>query len=70
MKRGAHVIDVCLANPDRDELADMRAFLESVVKKVRVPLMIDSTDEKVIGDGADVLARARPSSTPSTWRTG
>lgn len=48
VRRGAQVIDVCLANPDRDELEDMRHFLEVVVKKVRVPLMIDSTDEKVI----------------------
>ncbi|HEY0096853.1 MAG TPA: homocysteine S-methyltransferase family protein, partial [Archangium sp.] len=48
VKRGAQVIDVCLANPDRDELEDMRRFLEVVVKKVRVPLMIDSTDERVL----------------------
>ncbi|MBZ4418197.1 methionine synthase [Myxococcus sp. RHSTA-1-4] len=48
VKRGAQVIDICLANPDRDELEDMRRFLEVVVKKVRVPLMIDSTDERVI----------------------
>lgn len=48
VKRAAQVIDVCLANPDRDELADMRNFLDVVVKKVRVPLMIDSTDDKVI----------------------
>src|SRR6185295_8866 len=49
VKRGAQVIDVCLANPDRDELTDMRRFLEVVIKKVRVPLMIDSTDHEVIG---------------------
>jgi 5-methyltetrahydrofolate--homocysteine methyltransferase len=48
VKRGAQVIDICLANPDREELEDMRRFLEVVVKKVRVPLMIDSTDERVI----------------------
>ena len=48
VKRGAQVIDICLANPDRDELDDMRRFLDVVVKKVRVPLMIDSTDERVI----------------------
>jgi 5-methyltetrahydrofolate--homocysteine methyltransferase len=48
VKKGAHLIDVCLANPDRDELDDMRRFLEVVVKKVRVPLMIDSTDADVI----------------------
>ncbi len=48
VKKGAHIIDVCLANPDRDENEDMRRFLERVVKKVRVPLMIDSTDHHVI----------------------
>ncbi len=48
VKRGAQVIDVCLANPDRDEREDLQQFLETVVKKIRVPLMIDSTDEKVI----------------------
>lgn len=48
VKRGAQVLDVCLANPDRDEAEDMRRFLEVVIKKVRVPLMIDSTDEEVI----------------------
>lgn len=48
VKAGAHIIDVCLANPDRDELSDMEKFLEHVIKKIRVPLMIDSTDAKVI----------------------
>src|SRR5690606_37908261 len=36
------------ANPDRDELADMEAFMAEVVKMVKVPLMIDSTDPAVI----------------------
>ncbi len=44
----AQVIDVCLQNPDRDEDADMRRFLEFVIKKVKVPLMIDSTDARVV----------------------
>lgn len=48
VKKGAHVIDVCLANPDRDELADMTRFLSHVVKKVKAPLMLDSTDPRVI----------------------
>ncbi len=48
IKSGAHIVDVCLANPDRDEMEDMRSYLELAVKKVRVPLMIDSTDSKVI----------------------
>ncbi|WP_221566822.1 methionine synthase [Alkalihalobacillus sp. TS-13] len=48
VKRGAHVIDICLADPDSDEQADMEAFIQEVVKKVKVPLVIDSTDEDVI----------------------
>lgn len=48
VKGGAHVIDICLADPDRNELADMEDFITEVVKKVKVPLVIDSTDEKVI----------------------
>ena len=50
MRRGAQVLDVCVQDPDRDEIADMRAFLGEVIKKVRVPLMIDSTDAKVIDE--------------------
>lgn len=48
VKGGAHVIDICLADPDREELVDMENFIPEVVKKIKVPLVIDSTDEKVI----------------------
>lgn len=48
MKNGAHVIDICLANPDREELEDMVNFMKEVGQKVKVPFVIDSTDEKVI----------------------
>ncbi|MFC4736133.1 methionine synthase [Bacillus daqingensis] len=48
VKKGAHVVDVCLADPDRDEMEDMEHFLSQVINKVKVPLMIDSTDEHVI----------------------
>ncbi|WP_100398525.1 methionine synthase [Bacillus sp. FJAT-44742] len=48
VKKGAHIIDVCLADPDRDEAEDMENFLQHVVNKVKVPLMIDSTDFQVI----------------------
>jgi 5-methyltetrahydrofolate--homocysteine methyltransferase len=44
----AHVLDVCLANPDRDEAADMDRFMATLTRKVKVPLMIDSTDAAVI----------------------
>ncbi len=48
VRAGAHVIDVCLANPDRDEKADLIEFFEKAVKKVKVPFMIDSTDAAVM----------------------
>src|SRR6266851_1797927 len=44
VRRGAHVLDVCLQDPDRDETADLTGFLEIEVKKVKAPLMIDTTD--------------------------
>ncbi len=47
VKSGAQVIDICLADPDRDEMLDMAQFLPYVVKKVKAPLMIDSTDAAV-----------------------
>ena len=48
VRGGAQVVDVCLADPDRDELADMTRFLDILVKKIKAPLMIDSTDARVI----------------------
>jgi 5-methyltetrahydrofolate--homocysteine methyltransferase len=51
VKAGAQVVDVCLQDPDRDEVADMEAFLERLVRLIKAPLMIDSTD-------AHVMARA------------
>ena len=48
VRGGAHVIDVCLANPDRDETIDIVAFLDQLTKKVKAPLMIDSTDKLVL----------------------
>ncbi len=48
VRGGGQVLDVCLANPDRDETADMDRFMTFVTRKVKVPLMIDSTDAAVI----------------------
>ena len=48
VRNGAHLVDVCLQDPDRDEAADMLAFLDLLTKKIKVPVMIDSTDEGVI----------------------
>ncbi len=48
VRRGAHVLDVCVQDPDRDESADMAGLLGTLVKKVKAPLMIDTTDARVI----------------------
>ena len=48
VRNGAHILDVCLQDPDRDEFADMTAFLEILTKKVKAPIMIDSTDHLVV----------------------
>ncbi|MFA6002932.1 MAG: methionine synthase [Elusimicrobiota bacterium] len=48
VRGGAQILDVCLANPDRDELRDMSRLLERLAAGVRVPIMIDSTDAAVI----------------------
>ncbi len=48
VRNGAHVLDVCLQDPDRDEVADVTTFLEMLNKKVKAPVMIDSTDAQVI----------------------
>jgi 5-methyltetrahydrofolate--homocysteine methyltransferase len=48
IKGGAQVIDVCVANPDRDEASDMGQLLEFLPNKVRAPLMVDSTDAAVM----------------------
>ncbi|HTL13129.1 MAG TPA: methionine synthase, partial [Bdellovibrionota bacterium] len=48
VRGGAQILDVCLANPDRDELADMKSFMELLARRIRIPFMIDSTDEAVV----------------------
>src|SRR5256714_3886360 len=48
VKRGAHVVDVSTQQTDRDEVADLRRFFEVLIKQIRVPLMIDSTNEKAV----------------------
>ena len=55
IKGDADVIDICLANPDRDELSDMKNFLEQVAKFAKIPIMLDSTDIKVIEEGLKYL---------------
>ena len=48
VRKGAHILDVCLQDPDRNEVEDVRRFLEVLVKTVKVPIMIDTTDPVVV----------------------
>jgi 5-methyltetrahydrofolate--homocysteine methyltransferase len=48
VRSGAHMVDVCTANPDRDEMQDLDRLLAHLTKMVKAPLVIDSTDAKVI----------------------
>ena len=48
VRNGAHILDVCLQDPDRDEISDVTQFLDELTKKVKAPIMIDSTDAKVL----------------------
>ena len=48
VKSGAHIIDINLENTDRDELADIDRFYEKVIHKVKVLLMIDSTNPRAV----------------------
>lgn len=55
VKKGAHIVDVCLSNPDRNELEDVMKFMPELLKKVRVPVMIDSTDHHVIEEALKLV---------------
>jgi len=48
VKAAAQIVDVCLQDPESDELADMDRFLAQLTRLVKVPLMIDSTDAAVM----------------------
>ena len=48
VRGGAHIVDVCLQDPDRDEVRDIERFYDHLIRKVKVPIMIDSTDPPVI----------------------
>ena len=42
------MLDVCLQDPDRDETTDVIKFLDQLNRRVKAPIMIDSTDAAVI----------------------
>ncbi len=48
VRSGAHLVDICTADPDGNELESMKSLISLVTRKVKVPIMIDSTDPVVI----------------------
>ncbi|HYL83519.1 MAG TPA: methionine synthase [Candidatus Angelobacter sp.] len=48
VRGGAQVIDVCLQSTDRDEKKDIPTFYEKLIRKVKPPVMIDTTDPAAI----------------------
>ena len=48
VKNGAHIVDVCLQSTDRDEIKDIPPFYEKLIRKVKAPVMIDTTDPRAI----------------------
>ncbi|MFN7998572.1 MAG: methionine synthase [Bryobacteraceae bacterium] len=48
VKNGAHVVDVCLQSTDREEIKDIPPFYEKLIRKIKAPVMIDTTDPKAI----------------------
>ncbi len=45
---GAHIVDVCLQSTDRDELDDIPPFYDKLIRKIKAPVMIDTTDPRAI----------------------
>ena len=48
VKSGAHIVDVCLQSTDRDEIKDIPHFYDYLIRKIKVPIMIDTTDANAI----------------------
>lgn len=48
VRNGAHIIDVCLQSSDRDELQDIPPFYYKLIRKIKAPVMIDTTDERSV----------------------
>jgi 5-methyltetrahydrofolate--homocysteine methyltransferase len=44
VRNGAQVIDVCLQSSERDEIKDIPLFYERLIRKIKAPVMIDTTD--------------------------
>src|SRR5215468_2896546 len=48
VKGGAHIVDVCLQSTERDEKKDIPPFYEKLIRKIKTPIMIDTTDPMAV----------------------
>ena len=48
VKGGAHIVDVCLQSTERDEKRDIPPFYEKLIRKVKTPIMVDTTDAAAV----------------------
>lgn len=48
VRNGAHIVDICLQSTDRDELSDIPPFYEKLIRKVKAPVMVDTTDPRAL----------------------
>ncbi len=48
VKSGAHIVDICLQSTDRDEMADIPPFYDQLIRKIKAPIMIDTTDPRAV----------------------
>lgn len=48
IRNGAHIIDVCLQTSEREELNDIPPFYEKLIRKIKAPVMIDTTDARSV----------------------
>ncbi|MCS7025463.1 MAG: methionine synthase [Bryobacteraceae bacterium] len=48
VRNGAHIVDVCLQSSERDELQDIPPFYEHLIRKIKAPIMIDTTDPAAV----------------------
>src|SRR5262250_939520 len=48
VKGGAQVVDVCLQSTEREEKKDIPPFYDKLIRKIKAPVMIDTTDPTAI----------------------
>src|SRR5664280_2040290 len=48
VRNGAQIVDVCLQSTDRDEMQDIPPFYDKLIRKIKAPVMVDTTDPSAL----------------------